>query len=130
MIVTPLNEVSDSSSSLPMVFLGQTYWQWIYRYWSEIITTIFYFQAQAAPFTIPPPRYFRNLLCGKMASPASFTIRQVGPEQPEVTVTEPPAEDSTDKPTRRRTIRDKSLKDKEEKKKSRKPPGYIIVTLH
>ena len=57
-----------------------------------------------------------------MASPASFTIRQVAPDQPEVATGEPPA-DSTDKPTRRRTIRDKRLKDKEEKKKSRKPPG-------
>ena len=58
-----------------------------------------------------------------MASPATFTIRQVAPDQPEATTNEPSV-DSTDKPTRRRTIRDKRVKDKEEKKKSRKPPGY------
>ena len=62
-----------------------------------------------------------------MASPASFTIRQVAPDQPEAATAEPP-EDSTDKPTRRRTIRDKRLKDKEEKKKSRKPPGINNAT--
>lgn len=60
----------------------------------------------------------------KMASPASFTIRQVAPEQPEVTVTEPPAEEPTDKSVRRRTVRDKRLKGEEEKKKTKKPPGY------
>lgn len=64
-----------------------------------------------------------------MATEATFTIRQVAQDQPVTASTEPLAETS-DEPVKRKSIRDKRVKDdkkdKEEKKKSKKPPGYKL----
>lgn len=62
-----------------------------------------------------------------MASPATFTIRQVGPGDPETTITESTTE-ATEKPVKRTSVKDKRDKDKEEKKKSRKPPGIMLLS--
>ena len=62
-----------------------------------------------------------------MASPVSFTIRQEGPGQPEAATPGPSAtsEDTTDRPIKRKSVKDKKADGKEEKKKSRRPPGYF-----
>ena len=66
-----------------------------------------------------------------MATEATFTIRQVEPNQPEVATAEPPAE-VAEKPEQRKSVRRKRKKDKEEKKKTKKPPGitfYLKIPL-
>ena len=104
-----------------MVSLGQTCFRLKVKLSLEVNEILLFSSANSVNYSL---RFLAVsvICCVKMASPASFTIRQVAPDQPEAATAEPPA-DSTDKPTRRRTIRDKRLKDKEEKKKSRKPPG-------
>ena len=82
-----------------------------------------YFQA-STPFAINTAyNGLRNLLY-KMATEATFTIRQVESNQPEVEPAEPPAK-TTERPEQRKSVRRKKKKDKEEKKKTKKPPGYF-----
>ena len=75
-------------------------------------------------FEVIPVIWYVN----NMAAQASFTIRQVAPTESDVATAEPPAE-TTEKPAKRRTIRDKRLKDKGEKKKSKKPPGNVAIYI-
>ena len=53
-----------------------------------------------------------------MATEATFTIRQVESNQPKAELAEPPAK-TTERPEQRKSVRYK----KEEKKKTKKPPG-------